>query len=47
MAKPRSPKNQVQLLTDISVHPNMTGDDVILTDRIAGVKERTAIDIPN
>jgi hypothetical protein len=38
------PDNPVQLLTDISVHPNNIPDDTILTKRIPDLKERTGLD---
>jgi hypothetical protein len=43
VAETCAPENQVQLLTDISVYPNMAADDVILAERIPGIKERTGL----
>jgi hypothetical protein len=43
VAETCAPENPVQLLTDISVYPNMTADDVILTERIPEIKERTGV----
>ena len=43
VAETCAPENPVQLLTDISVYPNMTADDVILAERIAGIKARTGV----
>jgi hypothetical protein len=39
-----APENKVQLLTDISVYPNLTADDVILTERITEIKARTGVE---
>jgi hypothetical protein len=39
-----APENKVQLLTDISVYPNTTADDVILADRLPQLKERTGLE---
>jgi Transposase DDE domain len=36
--------NPVQLLTDVSLHPNNTPDDTILTERISQIKARTAVE---
>ena len=44
VAETCAPENPVQLLTDISVYPNMVADDVILTERIPEIKERTGIE---
>ena len=44
MAETCAPENKVQLLTDISVYPNMAADDVILTERISHLKERTGVE---
>jgi len=43
IAETCAPENPVQLVTDISVHPNMVADDVILTQRIPEIKARTGI----
>jgi hypothetical protein len=43
VAETCAPENKVQLLTDISVYPNMAADDVILTERISQLKERTGV----
>jgi hypothetical protein len=43
VAETCAPENPVQLLTDISVYPNMAADDVILTERIPEIKERTGV----
>jgi hypothetical protein len=43
VAETCAPENSVQLLTDISVYPNVTADDVILTERILEIKERTGV----
>jgi len=37
------PDNPVQLLTDISVYPNLAADDVILSERIPEIKTRTGV----
>jgi hypothetical protein len=44
VAETCAPENLVQLLTDISVYPNMAADDVILTERISQIKERTRVE---
>jgi hypothetical protein len=44
VAETCGPENKVQLLTDISVYPNMTADDVILTERISEIKQRTGVE---
>jgi hypothetical protein len=44
VAETCAPENPVQLLTDISVYPNMAADDVILTDRVSQLKERTGVE---
>ena len=44
VAETCAPENPVQLLTDISVYPNMAADDVILTERISQLKERTGVE---
>lgn len=44
VAETCAPENTVQLLTDISVHPNMAADDVILTERVSQLKERTGVE---
>ena len=44
VAETCAPENPVQLLTDISVYPNMAADDVILTERISHLKERTGVE---
>ncbi len=44
VAETCAPENPVQLITDISVYPNMTADDVILTERIPEIKERTGVE---
>jgi len=36
--------NPVQLLTDVSLYPNNTPDDTILTERISQIKARTAVE---
>jgi len=36
--------NPVQLLTDVSLYPNNTTDDTILTERISQIKARTAVE---
>jgi len=43
VAETCAPENPVQLLTDISVYPNTTADDVILTERVSQLKERTGV----
>jgi len=43
IAETCDPENPVQLITDTSVYPNMVADDVILTERIPEIKERTAV----
>jgi hypothetical protein len=44
VAETCAPENSVQLLTDISVYPNMAADDVILTKRVSQLKERTGVE---
>jgi len=44
VAETCAPENPVQLLTDISVYPNMMADDVILAERIPEIKERTGVE---
>jgi hypothetical protein len=44
VAETCAPENKVQLLTDISVYPNMAADDVILTERIPEIKVRTGLE---
>ena len=44
VAETCAPENPVQLLTDISVYPNMAADDVILAERIPEIKERTGLE---
>jgi hypothetical protein len=44
VAETCDPENPVQLLTDISVYPNMIADDAILTERIPEIKERTGVE---
>jgi hypothetical protein len=44
VAETCAPENPVQLLTDISVYPNMAADDVILTERVSQLKERTGVE---
>jgi len=44
VAETCAPENPVQLLTDISVYPNMVADDVILSERIPEIKERTGVE---
>jgi hypothetical protein len=44
VAETCAPENPVQLLTDISVYPNTAADDVILAERIPGIKERTGVE---
>jgi len=44
VAETCAPENPVQLLTDISVYPNMMADDVILSERIPQIKERTGVE---
>jgi hypothetical protein len=44
VAETCAPENKVQLLTDISVYPNMTADEVILSERIPEIKERTGVE---
>lgn len=36
--------NPVQLLTDVSLYPNNTPDDTMLTERITDIKERTGLE---
>jgi hypothetical protein len=43
VAETCAPDNPVQLLTDISVYQNTTADEVILTERIGEIKERTGV----
>lgn len=43
VAETCDPENPVQLLTDISVYPNMAADDVILSERVSQLKERTGV----
>lgn len=43
VAETCAPDNPVQLLTDISVYQNITADEVILTERIGEIKERTGV----
>jgi hypothetical protein len=43
VAETCAPQNPVQLLTDISVYPNLTGDDAILGERIPEIKARTGV----
>jgi hypothetical protein len=43
VAETCAPENPVQLLTDISVYPNMMADDVILAERIPEIKDRTGV----
>jgi hypothetical protein len=44
VAETCAPDNKVQLLTDISVYPNIAADDVILSERISELKERTGLE---
>ena len=44
VAETCAPGNKVQLLTDVSVHPNMAADDVILAERVSQIKERTGLE---
>ena len=44
VAETCAPENKVQLLTDVSVHPNIAADDVILTESISELKERTGLE---
>jgi hypothetical protein len=44
VAETCDPENPVQLLTDISVYPNIAADDAILAERIPGIKERTEVE---
>lgn len=44
VAETCAPDNPVQLLTDISVHPNIVSDEVILAERISEIKERTGVE---
>ncbi len=44
VAETCTPENPVQLLTDISVYPNMAADDAILAERIPDIKERTGVE---
>ncbi len=44
VAETCAPENPVQLLTDISVYPNMAADDVILSERIPEIKARTGVE---
>lgn len=37
------PDNPVQLLTDISLYPNNTPDDTMLSERISQIKDRTEV----
>jgi len=37
------PENPVQLVTDVSLYPNNIPDDTILSERIARIKDRTAV----
>jgi len=39
-----APENPVQLLTDVSVHPNIVADDVILAERVPEIKARTGVE---
>lgn len=39
-----SPKNPVQLLTDVAVYQNTTSDEAIAVDRIPEIKERTGVE---
>lgn len=39
-----APENKVQLLTDISVYPNMAADDAIAVERVPQIKERTGLE---
>jgi hypothetical protein len=44
VAETCAPENPIQLLTDISIYPNMTADDAILAERIPQIKERTGVE---
>jgi len=44
VAETCAPDNKVQLLTDISLYPNIAADDVILVERIPELKERTGLE---
>jgi hypothetical protein len=44
IAETCSPRNPVQLLTDVSTHQNITPDDVILAKRLSEIKERTGVE---
>jgi hypothetical protein len=44
IAETCAPENPVQLITDVSVYPNMVADDVILTERIPEIKARTGVE---
>lgn len=43
VAETCSPENLVQLLTDISVHPNTASDDGILAERVPEIRGRTNV----
>jgi hypothetical protein len=44
VAETCSPQNTVQLLTDISVYPNIASDDSILAERLPEIEERTKVE---
>jgi len=44
VAETCSPANPIQLLTDLSVHPNVAPDDGILAERLPEIKERTGVE---
>lgn len=44
VAETCAPENPVQLLTDISVYPNTTADDVIAAERVGEIKNRTGVE---
>jgi hypothetical protein len=39
-----APQNKTQLITDVSVHPNLAADDAILAERIPEIKARTGVE---
>jgi hypothetical protein len=44
VAETCSPQNPMQLLTDISVHPNIASDDGILAERLPEIEEHTDVE---
>ncbi len=44
VAETCSPQNSLQLITNVSVHPNIVTDDAILVERLPKIEERTGVE---